>query len=338
MTTSSSGKTAGSQHIDEETLDAAIGWYLRLKDESATAQDRLDFKDWLARCDRHKMAYQEAIHLWEEIEAPAQLLWLKQDQQRPVQKSRSQRTTSNHWGGWATAAVLMVTILLSLELWRDPARVDRWMADISTSSGQVQQTLLEDGSSLFLDGNSALDVTLDDTQRVLALRRGRMWIDVANDPQRPLQLTAGDTFISVLGTHFAVSRFHSRVTITVEEGQVAVRDTHHNQVLLNAGQQLIVLNGELKEVHTIDPRLVLAWKEGRIIFDQAGIDDIAEQLERSLAGRVLFDARDFANLSFSGSFPTGRPETLMDTLKNVPAIKAHRLPGDVIWLRSTSTG
>lgn len=337
MTTSSSGKTAGSQHIDEETLDAAIGWHLRLKDESATAQDQLDFKVWLARCDRHTTAYQEAIHLWEETEAPARLLWLAQDQRRPTHKPRSQRITSNH-RRWAAAAVLMLTMLLSFELWHDPGRMDRWMADISTSSGQSQQALLEDGSSLFLDGNSALDVKLDDTQRVLTLRRGRMWINVANDPQRPLQLTAGDAFISVLGTHFAVSRFHSRVTITVEEGQVAVRDTHHNQVLLNAGQQLTVLNGEFKEVHTIDPRLVLAWKEGRIIFDQAGIDDIAEQLERSLTGRVLFDAQDFADLSFSGSFPTSRPETLIDTLKNAPAIKAHRLPGDIIWLRSTSTG
>ncbi|AQU83910.1 MULTISPECIES: FecR family protein [unclassified Halomonas] len=336
MTTSStaSGEPDYSHLFDDDTLDIALSWHLRLKDDSATAQDRLDFQTWVNARNSHKAAYQEAIQLWDDIEAPAQLFY----QYRSAQKPRPRQAAPGNRLGWAVAAVLMLTMLLSFELWRDPTRLDRWMADIATSSGKAQQVVLEDGSSLFLDGNSALDIALGEAQRELTLRRGRMWIDAARDPQRPLHLTAGDTSVSVLGTHFAVSRFHSRVTITVGEGQVAVRDAHQNQALLTSGQQLIVDNGKLGEIQDIDTHLALAWKEGRIIFDQAGIDDIVEQLERLLPGRVFFNAQDFADLSFSGSFSTGHPQIILEALTDLSAIEAHHLPGNMIWLRSASAG
>lgn len=334
MKTSStaSGEPDRSHCFDEDTLDTALGWHLRLKDDSATSQDRLDFQVWVSACPSHKAAYQEAVQLWEDVAAPAQLLYQHHYAQEPQPRTATQKY---RWG-WAVAAVLMLTLLLSFELWRDPARLDRWMADIATSSGQAQQVVLEDGSSLFLDGNSAVDIALGEAQRELTLRHGRLWIDVARDPQRPLHLTAGDASVSVLGTHFAVSRFHSRVTITVGEGQVAVRDAYQGQVLLTSGQQLIVDNGKLGETQQIDTQLALAWREGRIIFDQAGIDDIVEQLERILPGRVFFNAQDFTDLSFSGSFSTDHPQIILEALTNLSAIKAHRLPGDMIWLRSTS--
>lgn len=334
MKTSStaSGEPGRSHCFDEDTLDTALSWHLRLKDESASHQDRLDFQVWVSACPSHKEAYQEAVQLWEDVAAPAQLLY----QHRYAQEPQPQTVTQKYRWGWAVAAVSMLTLLLSFELWRDPARLDRWMADIATPSGQAQQMVLEDGSSLFLDGNSALDIALDETQRALILRRGRVWIDAARDPQRPLHITAGDASVSVLGTHFAVSRFHARVTITVGEGQVAVRDAYRNQTVLTSGQQLIVSNGKLGETQQVDTQLALAWKEDRIIFDQANIDDIVEQLERLLPGRLFFNAQDFAELSFSGSFSTNHPQIILEALTNSSTIKAQRLPGDMIWLRSTS--
>nr|WP_290825477.1 FecR domain-containing protein [Halomonas sp.] len=329
-----SGEPDDSHRFDEDMLDTALSWHLRVKDDSATPQDRLDFQRWISACDSHQAAYQEALQLWDDIEAPAQLF----GQYHSAQQSRPTQAAPRYRLGWAVAAVLMLTMLLSFELWRDPARLDRWMADIATSSGKAQQVELEDGSSLFLDGNSALDIALGESQRELTLRRGRLWIDAYRDSQRPMRIVAGDISVTVLGTHFAVSRFHSRVTITVGEGRVAVSDAYQNQAVLTSGQQLIVDNGKLGETQQIDTQLALAWKEGRIIFDRAGIDDVVEQLERLLPGRVIFNDQEFADLSFSGSFSTDHPDIILETLTSLSTIEAHHLPGNMIWLRSTSAG
>ncbi|WP_249977005.1 FecR family protein [Vreelandella olivaria] len=339
MTTSSTSTSdsARSSQLDEELLDTAIRWHLRLKDDSASDQDRHSFQAWMNQSEHHVVAYQNAIQLWEEIELPALLLYQQRHQQRARPRSLPHRPQkrSMRWG-WATAAVLMLTMLLGFEFWRDPARMDRWMADMSTPPGQLQRTLLEDGSTLLLDGNSAIDITMNATGRELFLRRGRLWMDAAQQ-QRPLLINAGEVSILVLGTHFSVSRFHSRTTITVGEGAVTVSDAQHRQTLLSAGQQLTVQNGEFGDIQEVDPLLALAWKEGRIIFNQASIDDIVEQLERMHPGRILFNAQEFAELSFSGSFPANQPDTLIDTLVDLAVMEAHYLPGEMLWLRATST-
>lgn len=341
--TASPASNSAPEHAsqgEEELMDTALHWYLRLKDASATGQDHHAFQIWLALSPRHAAAYQSAIQLWEDIEAPAQLLY--QQHQRSCRSSphRTKRPMRWGWGwgwGWATAALLMLSMLVSAELWRDPARLDRWMADIATSPGQVQRTVLEDGSTLLLDGNSAIDITIDATRREVSLHRGRLWMDAAKQ-QQPLLINAGDASILVLGTHFAVSRSSSRITVTVEEGEVTVRDALDRQTLVSAGQQLIVYHGELGIIEEIDPLLAFAWKEGHIIFDQASIEDLVEQLERMRPGRILFDAQAFAGLSFSGSFPANQPNMLIDTLVDLSMMEAHYLPGEILWLRSANTG
>ncbi|MGP8289119.1 FecR family protein [Vreelandella zhanjiangensis] len=322
---------APSPAIDDATMDDAIAWYLKIKDASVTQDEQQAFNTWLQQSTLHHFAYQEAEQLWQDIEAPTRLLALQHHAIQPKRRNKQP------WG-WAVAALFMLGLLLSFELWREPAHWDHLLAATMTDPGQTQHLQLTDGSTLLLDGNSALKIDFNQTRRGLTLRRGRLWIDVAKDVQRPFLINAGDISIHVVGTHFSVMRSGNQVTVTVAEGQVAVSDSTDRQAMLVGGQQITVQNGELGPISSIEHPLALAWREGQVVFDDAGISEIVAQLERMLPGRLLLDTQAFNDVRLSGSFPANQPTALLDTLTNIFDITVHHLPGNLVWLRAAHTG
>ena len=64
-------------------------------------------------------------------------------------------------------------LLIGLGWWRDPGLLDRSLADYATSPGTQASVTLPDGSTAFLDGDSAIDVSMDGPDRDVRLRRGR---------------------------------------------------------------------------------------------------------------------------------------------------------------------
>lgn len=320
---------------DDDVIDEATAWHLKIKDESATPQDHQAFQVWLNAIPSHYQAYQEAVHLWQAIEAPARLLAIQSSPSKPTRVTERARG----WGwGWAAAALCVLCLLLSFELWREPGHWDHLMAATITAPGQTQHLQLTDGSTLLLDGNSAIKADFKQTQRGLTLRRGRLWIDVAKDAQRPFLITAGDTLVRVVGTHFSVMHSGDQVTVTVAEGQVAVSDSTDRQAMLVGGQQITVQNGALGPISSVELPLALSWREGRIVFDDAAMSEVVAQLERMLPGRLLLNTQAFDDVRLSGSFSANQPVALLDTLTNVFDITVHRLPGDIVWLRPSHTG
>lgn len=318
----------------QETLDdEAMGWFLRLRDPSASEADRHAFEAWLAQSERHAEAYAEAEQLWQAVEAPAKLLAEREASSRPFPSHQSRQT----WP-WAAAACLLMTLLLGFGAWRDPGLFDRWMADLATAPGQTQQVTLEDGTRLFLDADSAVDIEMADGGRQLTLRRGRLWVDVTHEPTRSFSVLAGEARTQVLGTRFAVERRAGDVRVTVEEGRVAVSHgqgaASNEQVVLGANQMIELHGGSALGVPSeSDARGRLAWARGQLMFDQTALDEVAVQLERMLPGRVLVSGDEAGAYRLSGSFPANDPDAILDALETSLGITVRRLPG-VTWLAS----
>lgn len=321
------------RHLDEETVDIAMEWYLRLKDDSATQEDRLAFRQWLDRDERHAMAYADAEALWQDVEAPARL-WGERERHRERQRQVKAVRRGRPW--IAVACTLLLALFVGAGLWRDPGMLDRMMADVSTMPGQSHEMRLADGSLLFLDADSALDIDMSQEVRELTLRRGRLWVDVPSEDARPFHVVAGDALVRVVGTRFAVERDDEQVKVTVEEGRVAVAgkaSEYGREVMLDNGQRLTVTDGVAGISRDVDTLSQLAWRRGQVVFDQAGIEEVVAQLERMLPGRVLFDDDRLGALRLSGSFPGDDPAALLDALDSGLGVEVRRVPGGLVWLR-----
>lgn len=90
--------------------------------------------------------------------------------------------------------------------------------------GETRVVTLPDRSTLTLNTNSAVRVTLTATERRIDLYNGEVFFEVAQDPQRPLVVNAAGKRIVVVGTRFSVFREPLDVRVVVTEGQVSVAE------------------------------------------------------------------------------------------------------------------
>jgi len=82
--------------------------------------------------------------------------------------------------------------------------------------------VLNDGSVVNLEPETALRVDLGKVQRYVVLTRGRALFHVAKDPSRPFIVHAGDTNVRAVGTIFGVEQKNQNIIVTVSEGKVGV--------------------------------------------------------------------------------------------------------------------
>lgn len=347
---------SANDEVDEALVDEAMSRWLRLHSGEASPREAEAFERWRRLSTAHRRASEEAELLWRLLEMPAHRLAASQPQNddrcgpfgdgndvaREVRTARwipagaggSRVHRPSRWAAvWLAGMIAVLVLAPGVGLWRDPGMTDRLMADLSTSTGQILERRLEDGTSLYLGMDSAANIDLSGATRKVVLRRGRLWLHVAHDG-RPFVVHADNARVRVMGTRFAVEQADGGVQVTVAEGVVSVKgDGSSRATVLRQGDRVWVgPHGELRESE-IDPNVALAWVRGRVVFDRADIATVAAQLERMTPGRVLYDADRFADLRLSGSFPADDPQPILSALAEAMDVKVDRLPGWAIWLR-----
>ncbi|MFT3802573.1 MAG: FecR domain-containing protein [Burkholderiaceae bacterium] len=190
----------------------------------------------------------------------------------------------------------------------------------ASERGQQKEVRLPDGSTLWLDTATRVDVALYRQRREVRLSEGQVLFAVQADPERPFDVIAGATRVTVLGTRFSVRRTRSgvgdegSVSVVVEHGRVRVAglsaaarglgvdaDDGH-AVELGAGQSVIAdVRGALGPVGS-DVAAPAAWREGRINFSGTPLADALAEFERyGNTGLVIRDPA-VAALKVQGSF------------------------------------
>lgn len=259
--------------------DAAQEWLLLFATGEPTADDLSRFQLWRDADPRHAAAYDEARDLWNDAEdlhqafaAPA----------RP-QAARPARRFLLAAGGLLAAGIL-VALVVGAPLWR------ALTADHRTGVGQQTMVTLPDGSTAWLNTDTAIDVTFDDTRRRVVLLRGEALFDVVKDPARPFDVAAVDGRTTAVGTSFAVRDLDEAATVTVVEGAVRVTSPAGagTGTLVEAGQQLAYRRGQPPDAaRRTDPDDATAWRRGTIAIRDRSLPDALREIERYRPGRIV---------------------------------------------------
>jgi transmembrane sensor len=154
-----------------------------------------------------------------------------------------------------------------------------------TATGQTESLRLSDGSSVLLAPGSRLVVAAGygGTARDVELT-GEALFDVMHDAARPFTVRAGDAAIEDLGTTFAVrSSGVNGVQVVVTEGAVRLRAVSapvDAGIVLHAGQRgtLAMQTGDIAQGAVTDEDL--AWTRGRLVFTDASLDRVRDDLRR----------------------------------------------------------
>lgn len=217
---------------------------------------------------------------------------------------------------------------------------------LATARGQQQKVGLPDGSTMWLDTASRVDVTLYRHRREVRLIEGQVQFAVKADAGRPFDVLTGPIRITVVGTRFSVRHTASGVDaggvgVVVEEGKVRVshRDRSESmhieadgassgEVLLTAGQAISAgPQGDLGPVETVAAAGAdtAPWREGRLSFAGVPLTQVLAEFDRyGETGLVVRDPL-VASLPMQGSFDVHRLDAFIRALPQVLPVRLRPL-------------
>ena len=189
----------------------------------------------------------------------------------------------------------------------------------TTNVGEQRVVVLEDGSKVRLNTDSAIRVRYGPERRDIQLIRGEAFFEAAHNPQRPFVVTAGNTAVRALGTRFDVRRDDGTVHVTLLEGKVDVRrNRDRDGAVLTPNQQLTVTSEAISHPRPADPDGATSWTTGHLVFHGATLGAAVAEVNRYAIHKVSLDGPpSLADRPVSGVFDAGNTQAFVaavDTL------------------------
>ncbi len=175
---------------------------------------------------------------------------------------------------------------------------------IEIPKGQTYRVILPDGTNVWLNATSSLRYPSAFTggNRSVELI-GEGYFEVAHNKQQPFVVKTSSQTVEVLGTHFNVSGYadEQSTKTTLFEGRVKVSHSDKS-VVLKPGQQAST-TAESNDIHvgSVDLESVLTWRNGVILFEDAGIQHIMRHLARKYDIEVEYRG-EITDQKFGGAF------------------------------------
>lgn len=158
---------------------------------------------------------------------------------------------------------------------------------VSTANAQTYTMVLADGSKVWLNTGASIryPVVFTGNERRVQIT-GEVYFEVAHNASKPFIVHVSgqhgkEMDVQVVGTHFNINAYHDEAAIktTLLEGSVNIKYNNY-QTLLKPGQQSQVGSGTPQVINNVNVGAATAWKNGKIIFENADIDAVMRQLTR----------------------------------------------------------
>ncbi|WP_454689911.1 FecR domain-containing protein [Achromobacter aloeverae] len=306
---------------DYESLKAAAEWYAALQDGDAGPRQRDAWQRWLDERPEHRQA-------WSHVEAVSRRFApLRADGERDAAE-KAARVASRPSTSRRVLALGGLGVLgwLAWRLTPLPAIVTAWRADYATGIGEQREIVLADGTRVWLNTRSAVDVDFDGERRLLTLAMGEILIDTAKDAQhRPFFVDTRFGRLQALGTRFTVRQADDDALLAVYEGQVRIRDLAGHDALVAAGEQRRFDAGGIASAAAADPARE-AWSRGVVLAENLPLAELVAELGRYHAGHIGVDPR-IAELRVVGRYPAADVDrTLAMIERDLPVRVERTLP------------
>lgn len=307
--------------VNHEAVEAAAAAWLAKRDNRAawTERDEAALQAWINEHTAHQVAWLRMEYAWERADRIGPLREAVEARVPPVVPAR----VRPRW--YAMPRIRQASIALGLmgmlaiggvTAWRSqqPAGdADRYV----TAVGARQTLTLNDGSRVTLNTRTKARATVSPASRTFWLEDGEAFFEIQHDPAHPFVVNAGNDRITVLGTKFSVRHEDGRTQVLVLEGRVRLdqQDAAGASSPAASGQPVstvlvknenavaqpgAVLVTTRSSTQTQDE---LSWREGRLVFDNATLAEIAAEFNRYNRRQVVVQG-DAASIRLSGRFET----------------------------------
>lgn len=282
----------------------------------------------------------DRVAVMDSIDTEASLKALKARIHSSTHSENKSQIKSHFIGKYASAiaafvAGVVITIGIGLGMFVD--KMDDYT--VATNLGQQAQTILPDGSKVWL--NTSTKLTYHNvwwsSKREVTLE-GEAYFEVEKSKNSTFIVTSKGISTKVLGTKFNVRARDNEnsVTTTLLQGKVSMISpaSPEDGYLLKPGQAMRIntdnYSAELFEYNT--PSEVLLWMKGVLDFKQHTLLQITHIMETLHNVTFVFEDASLENESFTGKFSIDQtPESILNVLKHTEKF-TYRKEGSVIYL------
>ncbi|QXH57568.1 FecR family protein [Pseudomonas maumuensis] len=307
------------QHAPDPVGEQAASWFARAQDAPHDNTVQAALQAWLAQHPRHRQEYERLAQLWCAADfIPRQRLEAL-CQPEPVRQLPRRRLLRQA----LAAGVAVVALGLGWTGWQYQQL--NHQDTLSTALGERRQVELPDGSRLELNSATQVQVMFSSGQRHVRLGAGEAMFIVAHDSGRPFVVSTAQGDVTVTGTRFDVRQDPGSTRVAVEQGSVKVQGAAESLALLTAGQgSHIDAQGKVAAPYAIDANAVTAWRQGKLVFDNAPLSEVVAEVSRYRA-QPLHVAGKAAALRLSSTFSSDDPDALLRALPSILPVRVKTL-------------
>lgn len=228
------------------------------------------------------------------------------------------------------AAVILIAFLAGnlIQTGPKPAPGASQQAEISVPFGQMSEITLYDGTHVWLNSGTTLKYSdnFGEKERSVTLD-GEAFFKVKHH-SLPFRVKLKNSEIEVLGTSFNVVSYPDEQSsqVTLVEGSLRINSLSGAEIAtLNPSQQITIPeNTEDIRLHTVDVGFYSSWTEGKIVFEEERLSDVATRLERWYNVKIRFEDLEAGNLRFSGTILKNKPfDQIVKAFQLLLPIKIH---------------
>ncbi len=330
-------KTYREEASRQLTTEQAAQWLCDLRSDGGSTIDRAAFFSWLRQSPRHVEEFLLATSVWKAFDGADPISDEGLGQAVAAAKasgdtetvvtlpaaSNARRSRNQGWRrlGWAIAAVVIAACALA---WWVPGLEKASI--YTTAVGEQRAVRLADGSVLYLNTASRVEVHYEDHERRMNLIAGEALFVVAHQPNRPFRVMAGPAMIEALGTQFNVRRHTDNTRIVVLEGKIrivadapeALTDGEavtprnaHSEISLGMGETAMVGgDGRITTGNSPESAVATVWRERRLVFRGERLEDIAAEFNRYNLRKMEVVGKSARNKRLAGTFNADDPASL----------------------------
>ena len=199
-------------------------------------------------------------------------------------------------------------------------------AEVISTMGTVVRYELPDHSVVWLNSGSKLryPTVFQKDNRNVELT-GEAYFQVEAEPERPFYVnTPNGLSVYVYGTQFNVTAYEddNYIETVLEKGKVNVLPPGQKTITLLPGEQL-VYDKQTRQVqkNKVDVYGKVAWKDGKLIFRNASLEEIIKRLERHFNVDIEFNNHLGKEYSYRATFRTETLTQILDYLAKSANLK-----------------
>jgi transmembrane sensor len=192
-------------------------------------------------------------------------------------------------------------------------------ASYSTGIGEQKTIALADGSSLFLNTATMVQVEYRALRRTVWLQAGEATFSVAKSRVRPFNVITPLGSARAVGTRFDVFSRPTAMEVAILDGTVSVGSSGSGslaaRVLIHAGELATIKPGTAVSVGVADLAGIVEHRVQRLEYDNVPLSDVLAEFNRYSGTPIFAQTGSIAARKISGVFHVGDSAALAVSLE-----------------------